>query len=225
MANLAVEEIVVQGLARVQEFTRSYPAVRSVLYRRVSIRQQELAAMAAKVNRDYFGAAASVVLIAGAADLNDIIAPVPVPEMIHKIQVDTIGAGALVAVGDEVSIVRLGDEIAEESPRVTLRAGVLRQYKADLLNVTGLKVFYSKIPDSLLSTELGTTVVAIPAPYDELLVLDIAELIVERALHGDPNDVAKKTTLDAIESEVTAWEGKWIAHAGLFGATRSRFAR
>jgi hypothetical protein len=225
MANLAVEEIVVQGLARVQEFARSYPAARSVLYRRISTRQQELAAMAAKVNRDYFGAAATVVLVAGAADLNDIIAPVPTPEMIHKIQVDTIGAGAVVAVGDEVSLVRLGDEAAEESPRVTLRSGVLRQYKADLLNVTGLKVFYSKIPDTLLSTETGVSLVAIPAPYDELLVLDIAELVIERAMHGDPNDVAKKTLLDAIEAEVAEWQGKWLAHAGVFGATRSRFAR
>jgi hypothetical protein len=181
--------------------------------------------MAAKVNRDYFGAAASVVLVAGAADLNDIVSPVPTPEMIHRITVDTIAGGAAYAVGDEVSLVRLGDEIAEEAPRVTLRSGVLRQVKTDLLNVTGLKVFYSKIPDTLLSTEPGTTLVAIPAPYDELLVLDIAELVIERAMHGDAQDVAKKTVLDAIESEVQEWQGKWIAHAGAFGATRTRFAR
>lgn len=225
MANLTVEDVVIAGLARVQEYARSYPAVRSVLYRRVSLRQQELAAMAAKVNRDYYGVAATAIVTAGASDINDIATPVPVPELIHKIEVAAVSAGSPYNVGDEVSIVRLADEAAEEPPRVTIRSGVIRQAKADLATVTQLKVYYSKIPDALLPTETGTSVVAIAPPYDELLVLDIAELVVERALHGDAADQAKTVLKTAIEEEVKAWEGRWLTRVAEYGITRTRFER
>jgi hypothetical protein len=223
MPNLSCEDVVQLGLARVQEYTRSHPAVRSVLYRRISTRQQELAAMAARVNRDYFGAAADAVLVGGAADLNDIVTPVPTPEMIQRIEVSTVVAGAVPAVGDEISIVRLSDPTAELAPRVTLRSGVLRAVGADLNNVTGIKVYFSKLPDALLVTEPGTTLVALPAPYDQLLVLDISSLIVERTQHGDPLDPIRQSVAEGLKKEIAEWEAKWIAHVRGLGEVRSRF--
>jgi hypothetical protein len=219
---MTYEEVVVQGMARVEDFARSYPAVRSVLYRRIGIRQGELALMAARANRDYFGVASIATLAAGAADLNDIAEPVPAPELIQKITVNAVGAGAASAVGDEVSIVRLGDETAEEAPRVTIRSGVIRQVGNDLANVTSLKVYYSRLPAMPLATENGASLVAIPDPYSELLVLDIAERVVDRAMRGEgANDPARKLVAD----EIKEWEGKWMAHVDVFGASRSRFER
>lgn len=226
MANLSVEAVVLAGLARGQEYAANFPAVRSVLYRRVSIRQQELAAMAAKVNRDYFGVAADAVVTDGAADINDIVTPVPTPEFIHLIEVAAVADEATTAaVGDSVSIVRLDDVTAEEAPRVTIRSGIIRHVGADLAEVTSLKVYYSRIPDALLPTEDGTTLVAIPSPYDELLVLDLAELIVDRTLRGTPDDKTKAVAMQALGGEVKEWEGKWLAHVAGYGVARTRFAR
>lgn len=225
MANLSVEDVVVQGFARVQEYVRSMPAVRSVLYRRINVRQSQLTIAAARNNRDYYGVAAIATLLGGAADVNDILTPVPPPELIHKITVDTVAAGAVPNIGDEVSIVRLGDETAEEPPRVTLRSGVLRQVGVDLLNVLTLKVYYSKLPDALLPAEPGTTLVALPNPHDELLVIDIAKLLVGRSMRGEPNDTAKKIVLDSLTEEEGKMEAAWIQHVRGWSATRSRFER
>lgn len=217
---LTMEDIVVQGLSRVQEYARSYPAVRSVLYRRIGIRQHQLAAMAAKVNRDFYGVAANAVVTAGAADVNDIAFPVPSPEMIQRIEVGAISGGVSPAVGDQVSIVRLGDETAEEAPRVTFRAGVLRQVGTDLATVTSLKVYYSKLPD--MPGLAGTDVTAIPEPHTELLVIDIAKIVIERA---NLAEVGKLPVYQALLDEEKAGVADWLAHVAQWGGTRTRFTR
>jgi hypothetical protein len=223
--NATTEAIVVNALARAQEYNTIRPVARSVLYRRISIRQQELAIAAARVNRDYYGVAANAVVIGGAIDVNDITSPVQWPEFIDKITVGAVGVGATVAVGAEVSIVRLGDEEAEEPPRVTMRSGVIRQVGTDLANVSSLKVYYSEIPDSLAVDENGTSLVAIPAPYDELLVLDVVRFLVVRSFTGETNDAPKVSALTEIDADVTTWEAKWRAHVADYGATRTRFGR
>lgn len=223
MPNLSCEDVVRLALARVQEYARSHPAVRSVLYRRISTRQQELAILAARANPEYYGAVADAVLVGGAADLNDIVSPVPTPEMIDRIVVSAVGVGATVAVGDEISIVRVGDATAEEPPRVTLRNGVLRQVGNDLAGVTNISVYYAKIPDALAVNESGASFVVIPAPYDQLLVLDIAELVVERTERGDANDPARAAVAEGLRREKGEWEAKWLAHVSAFGRTRTRF--
>ena len=223
MPNLSCEDVVRLALARVQEYARSHPAVRSVLYRRISTRQQELAILAARANPEYYGASADAVLVGGAADLNDIVSPVPTPEMIDHVLVSAIGAGATAAVGDEISIVRLGDESAEEPPRMTLRNGVLRAVGADLAGVTTITVYYAKIPDTLAVSESGASPVVIPPPYDQLLVLDIAELVVERTERGDANDPARAAVAEGLRREKGEWEAKWIAHVGASARTRTRF--
>lgn len=224
MPNLSCEEIVRIGLARVAEYTRSHPAVRSVLYRRISTRQQELAALAAKVNPDYFGVVSNAVLVGGAADLADIVSPVPTPEAIQKIEVGAIGAGATVAVGDEISIVRLDDPTADVPPRVTLRSGVLRGVGTDLNGVVSINVYYAKLPDTLSSAETGTTLVAIPAPYDQTLVLEVALLVVERTQHGDQLDPIRQSVADELRKEASEWEAKWLMHVKQLGTARTRFA-
>lgn len=220
---MTFEEIVVQGLARVQEYARSYPPVRSVLWRRVGIRQVQLAAMAAKVNRDYFGVAANAVVTAGASDINDIITPVPLPETIHKIEVGAVGAGSPYAVGDEVSIVRLGDEVAEEAPRATIRSGVIRQYKAELATVTSLKVYYSRLPDVPAAGADGAALNAVvPEPHTELLVIDIAKVVIERA---NLAEFGKMPVYTALVDEEKIGVEAWLAHVAARAGTRSRFTR
>lgn len=223
--NATVEEVRVQGMAHVQEYSTIRPMARSVMYRRISIRQQELAIAAARVNRDYYGVAANALVIGGAIDVNDITSPVQWPEFIHKITVGAIAMGGPTPVGTEVSVVRLGDEAAEEPPRVTMRSGVIRQVGTDLTGVTSLKVYYSQIPDSLALAEDGTSLVAIPAPYEELLVLDIAKFIVTRSFTGESNDTTKAAAVAVLDTETAMWEAKWLAHVASYGVTRSRFDR
>ena len=53
-----VEDLVEQALSRCAEYGGNYPATRSLLYRRLGVRQQELFAAAARANPEYFGATA-----------------------------------------------------------------------------------------------------------------------------------------------------------------------
>lgn len=222
MPNLSYEDIVKLALARASEYALDYAPVRSLLYRRASIRQQQLAAAATKANPEYFGVAANAVVTDGAADVNDIASPVPTPEAIQHIHIGAIGAGATVAVGDEVSIVRLGDETAEVKPRVTFRAGILREAVAgDLAGVTSLKVYYAKLPDIAAVAETGATLLVIPPPHDSLLVVDLVKYILMRARLDEAGRTALLTAISAEEAEL---EKAWLAHVVQWGTTRTRFA-
>lgn len=225
MSLVTLNDVVTIALARLQEYNLPAPPVRSLLYRRIGIRQQELAIVASRANRDYYGVAGLATVVAGAIDINDIAPPVPWPEFIHKVQVGAIAGGATVAVGDEVSIVRLGDESAEEAPRVTMRSGVMRQVGTDLNGVTTLKVYYSKIPELYAVAEDGSSQTVIPSPFDQLLVLDLVALMLKRALRGDASDLQTTTALTALAEESSAWEAKWVAHVSAYGTPRTRFDR
>jgi hypothetical protein len=148
--NATTEAIVVNALARAQEYNTIRPVARSVLYRRISIRQQELAIAAARVNRDYYGVAANAVVIGGAIDVNDITSPVQWPEFIDKITVGAVGVGATRGGGcgslDRAARRRGGRGAAARHDALG-RDPPSRHRPRE--RVTSLKVYYSKIPDSL----------------------------------------------------------------------------
>lgn len=219
MPNLSYEDIVKLALARASEYALDYAPVRSLLYRRASIRQQQIAAAASKVNPDYFGVAADAVIVGGSADLADIVTPVPTPETIQHIFVSGV-AGAGATVGDEVSLVRVGDEVAEEPPRATLRNGIIRGVGSDFDEITSIKVYYAKLPDIAAVAEPGTTLVLLPPPHDSLLVVDLVKYILMRARI---DEAGRTALMGAITAEETTLEQAWLAHVTAFGPVRTRF--
>jgi hypothetical protein len=224
MPNLTCEEIAVLALARASEFTDAYPKARSLMYRRIGVRQQQLFALASELNQDFYGSAASATLDAQKrADLQDIAAPVPTPEQIQRVEVyATDGNAAAPAVGTEIAIVPLGDLNAEDPPRATLRDLLLTQVGTDLAHVTDILVHYARVPQSYAPTD-GDTAVEMPAPYDELLVIDLTLWLV-RAARG-LNEQIRAEAVTLLTAEESGLVDGWQTHVEHAIVTSSRFAR
>ncbi len=219
---LTAEEVAVQAMARVSVVTDNFPTTRSLMYRRIGVRQQQLFADAASINNDYFGTCASVALVAGAADLRDIASPVPTPQQIQKIIVHAVGVGSVWAVGKEVAIVALGDIEAELSPRMTLRDGVLRAVGTDLNNVTEVMVYYAR-QAKMLGPSDANTATEVPSPFDELLVVDLAAYLLQGVAAVEGN--ARAAALASLGAEEESLLGAWTEHVESYAAVNSRFAR
>jgi hypothetical protein len=222
--SLTLEEIAVLAMARASEFTDTYPKARSLMYRRIGLRQQQLFAIATDANQDYYGAAASATLdVNKRADLQDIAAPVPTPEQIQRIEVyATDGNPAAPAIGTEIALVPLGDLVAEDPPRATLRDLLFAQVGTDLAHVTDILVYYARVPASYAPTD-GAIEVEIPAPYDELLVIDLT-LDLIRSSRG--LDAAIRTeAIQLLTAEESGLVSGWQTHVMHAVVTSSRFAR
>jgi hypothetical protein len=222
--SLTLEEIAVLAMARASEFTDTYPKARSLMYRRIGLRQQQLFAIATDANQDYYGAAASATLdVNKRADLQDIAAPVPTPEQIQRIEVyATDGNPAAPAIGTEIALVPLGDLVAEDPPRATLRDLLFAQVDTDLAHVTDILIYYARVPASYAPTD-GAIEVEIPAPYDELLVIDLT-LDLIRSSRG--LDAAIRTeAIQLLTAEESGLVSGWQTHVMHAVVTSSRFAR
>lgn len=220
---LTYEEIAVLAMARVSEFTDTFPKSRSLMYRRIGVRQQQLFAAATESNHDFYGTAASAVLESGMADLRDIDLPVDSPEQIQKIEVFAVGAAPVYPVGTEISIVPLGDLDAEDPPRATLRDLLLKGVGSDLDTVTEILVHYARQPALPDADEDGTTTTEIPSPHDELLVVDLALYLIRSARGVDQAARTEALTLFAGEEEGLL-QG-WQTHIEHSIPTSARFSR
>lgn len=217
---LTCEEIAVQALSRTADFT-SATKTRSLMYRRVGVRQHQLFSVAGNHNPEYFGASAWSNLDANkAADLRDFIAPVPTPEQVQQVTIHTVAGGSPYVVGREIAIVSVSDAGAELPPRMTLRDAVLRQVGTDLATVTAVRVWYSRQPVALGATS-ETTATELPTPWDELLVLDLARYLLRSAKDSE----ARTKALQELADEETEMLAGFIAHVTNYSATRERFAR
>jgi hypothetical protein len=227
-----VEDLTIQALARCAEYSDNFPVTRSVLYRRLGVRQQQLFSAAAHANPEFFGVIADGTLDIShritTASMGDPLAvpPVPAIELISRIEVlASSGAGAP-AVGTEIHLVPVTDPNAALAPRVTLRGGVFAPVGTDLDQVTQIRVFYSKRPFYLSPTDKSTPV-ELPEPFHDLLVVDLAKFMLRKmATLTQEVRAAALAALDVEEQEMAAG---YLAHvkeitaaveSGRFGRTQ-----
>jgi hypothetical protein len=215
---LTVEQIVVAVLARALELSNEVPTTRSVHYRRVTTRQQQLFVRAAEINPDYFGKSTSINLAGGTADLSTLN---PKAERVNGVRINNKGTSPYTS-GDHVHIVAIDDSTyAALAPRATLRDYTLTQVGTDLSLVTSVWVDYSKRATDLV---LPTDTPQLPEQFHELLVIDDTKACVRRMF------AVLKATRDEMLSMLDAEEADLMAdferHVERFQlAEESRFGR
>lgn len=213
------EQIVVAALARGLEFSNEFPTTRSVYYRRITVRQQQLFVRAAEINPDYFGVTGSVALTAGEADLAALLDPQA--ERIYQVRIDDPGTSAYDP-EQRVNIIAVDDgEYAGLAPRVTIRDYVVRQFVADLDGVTSLLIDYSKRPADIA---LPADVPELPEQFHELLVIDATKSAVRRVFSVTKEQ--RSGFLDLLTEEENELLAAFDAHVERFSsAEESRFGR
>lgn len=221
---MTVDQVAVAALARAMEHSRQIPTTRSVIYRRIGQRQQDLFAMAARVNPDYYGVCAIASLRdaddewVGASDISAIGGDVPPVEQLARIEVQDPGTSEY-AVGQEVYVVPLSDPGVAFAPRVTVRNRVIRQVGTDLAGVEKLEVFYSRSPTPITGADEDRELELAPQ-FQELLVVDAARDLFRRSTLL-PNRPALVALMDAEEKPMLA---DYMEHVRRFaGPLVSRF--
>jgi hypothetical protein len=226
-----VEELTVQALARCAEYSNSYPTTRSVLYRRLGVRQQQLFSAAARANPEYFGATAD-----GTLDGNGEIAlattgdpratnPVPNMELISRVEVLASSGEDAPAVGSEINVVAVTDaEAAALPPRLTIRGGTFAPVGNDLAQVTQIRVFYSRRPFRL-DYEDEATEVELPEPFHDLLILDLARFTLRKM--ASLTQEVRQVALAALDAEEQEGMANFIATVQAFTSAveTGRFGR
>jgi len=194
------------------------------MYRRLSVRQQQLFARAAAINPEYYGVCAVAPLSNGAVDLKDLGDPVYRADSLSRIEIADKGTSGY-ANGDEVHVVALTDPDAALPPRVTVRNGVVAQVGTDLNGVVSLRVFYSRLPLSIGPND-GSKELELLDPFQELLVVDLARYLVEHTLGLDATlrgqalpllEAEEKDLLALFDAHVKAYTA--AAETGRFGRT------
>ena len=223
---MTFQEIVDNAKARGLDFSVSYPQTARVLFRRIEIRQQELFSAAARANPDYFGVSATGTLDAnGAADIKDQQVSVDVDPAanITRVEVEDAGTHPTLVTGDEINIVSISDIDAALAPRMTLRNFVLRQVGTELAGVVSVCAFYGYRPENKATPLDGTEDAELPAVYQELLVIDLTQWLVQQTLEMD---AARKTAalqvleqdegqmLDVFLQEVADYAGAQVSRFG-----------
>jgi hypothetical protein len=221
---MTADEMVDQALGRVGEVTRTYPSSRGPMYQRIGVRQRWCFAYAAQTNPERFGTAAfgNLQTVSGlrVLDINDIVAPVPTPELIQRVEIENKGTSPYTN-GDEVTIVTVEDKDAELPPRAFLRDGVVIGVGTDLDLITSLRIYYPKLTDLFLATDKDK-VLDLLAPWDTLLELDLAKWVLGKATQlSAETRVAAITALAAEETILLADFKESVAN---YTPSVSRFA-
>ena len=223
---MIVEDIAVMALGRAIEFSSKVPSARSVMYRRIGVRQQQLFIRANKINPDWAGvmATAPITLWAGTGvlglDLRDLIAPNEAADLVTRIEIADKGTSTYVN-GQEVNIISLADPDCEDAPRVFIRNKVILAYNNELDLITSLNVYYSRIPAKIEPTD-GDYDVEIDEPHVELLVVDLTKHLLMKTIALNAGErTAAITALDAEEAPLlTAFD----AHVARYSdVTKARF--
>lgn len=220
---MTLQEIVEQALARAADMDLKVPSAKSVMWRRISLRQQELFSRAAKLNPDWAGvsAIAPLAVWAGgpAVDLSDLIDPAEGADLVSRIEISDKGASAY-AVAQEVNIVKLVDANIADPPRVTIRNRIVQAVGADLAGVLSLKVFYSRIP---LPMDTADCLVDVPMPHDELLVIDLTKWLAKKTISLDT--ATRTAIIQSLEGEEKEALDNFDGYVARYSdATISRFA-
>jgi len=224
-----VEDVVVAALARCGDLGIPTGGTRSVMYRRASIRQQQLFSEVAKRNPEYFGQVALGTLVNGAVNIDTmVLSNVTECEAVYRIEVGaqttpTPPAVDLYATDQKVSLVSVNDPNAGLAPRVTIQNRVIRQVGTDLATVTKVRVYYSTRPAMMTA---ATSAVELPSPFEEVLVIDLAIWLIKQS--AEVNDARKAVVLPALVGEQKEMETALLEHVlsfvsafeGRFGSLR-----
>lgn len=217
---MIVEDIAIAALARALEFTNGVPSTRSVMYRRIGIRQQQLFARAAGVNPDYFGICATGALDNGAADLSDMAPPVEKPESITKIEVSDPGTSTYLE-DQEIRVVPSTDVTVDLPPRATLRNRVIRQVENDLDGVASIRIHYARVPEPIGPSD-SDKVVELADPHSELLVIDLTKSLLLKTISMDA--ATKAAAFEGLNKEEGELLEAFDQHVASFtGSLSSRF--
>lgn len=215
------EDIRVGALIRVSEFTDYRPTGTQAPYRRIGIRQQELFADATHENPEYAGQCAIGTVDSGAVALTSMSPPVATPERITKIIIKTVNGSTKYKVGDEITIVPVADPDGIP-PRAYLRNKTLIGVDGELDGVGSIEMFYPYRPEPTSATEDGTRLVEIADPYSELLVVDLAEDYLAKALQLDQK--IRDAIIALFKAEETDMHERWLQHVREYAPIQSRFA-
>lgn len=215
-----VEDCATYALARAAEFSEHYPKSRALIYRRIGLRQAALMAAASQLTQDLFGVCAVTTLTDGAADVSAIVAPVPTPAAIQRVEVTDPGTSGYAA-GTPVDLVPLADPDAGLAPRMTFRDGVLRGWGSEMDLVTTITIYYARRPPLYAATD-GALDVELPSPHDELLVIDAAKWLAGAATDLSPD--ARAAILQTLAAEEAPLVTAWLEYARSYSPTRSRFS-
>jgi hypothetical protein len=187
------EDIAVLALARARQHTSEVNESRALIYSRTGLRQQELFALANKIDPEFFGVCAHAPVSfvdadddpvpGGLVNLSTIADPVPTPDLIQRIEVYDAGTSDY-AVGEEVNPVRLDDTGSAFAPRVVMRNRVMFGVGTDLAGVDEVRIYYAKIPAAILPSG-RTTEIELPDPHWMLLVVDAERDLYRRSV-ADP---------------------------------------
>lgn len=218
---MKTSDVIVAAQSRCTDYGVTFPNANSLLYRRMGVRQQQLFAVAAQLNPDYFGIYATVVLAAGAADMSLMLGDgVLEAELVTRILVEDKGTSTY-ANGQQVNIVDLADPEVADAPRVSIRGGIIRQIGTDLVNVTSLRVEYSYRPGLIGQDDDGQTVLLLPTSFGELLVIDLARDLTAKAMDID---AAKKGVIsEALKAEEAGLLASFGEHVMKFVNPQRRF--
>lgn len=219
---MTVEEMAKLAMARTSEITSHYPSTRALIYRRLGLRQREIMAMGAKLNPDYYGTCAESALDAKAAtDLNDIIEPVPTPELVEMVTIEDAGTSQWDS-GREVNIVTRHDIDAELPPRMTLRDLVLQGVGTDLDGVVSVMIFYSRLP-ALIGPSDADSAIELQSPWDELLAIDGAILLLQKATRLD--GALRSAAISDLRAEEAPLLKGYLDHVQAYAPQSTRFIR
>jgi hypothetical protein len=221
---VTAEQIVENAIAEVRSLGVLYHAgSRIPMYRRITVRQQELFSLAGSWNEDYVGWSATGQMSGGVTDLRDLRRDdhptVPGIERITRIEISDPGTSSW-AIGTEVNVVPRRDAIdSAEPPRATLRSAILEGVGTDLNGVLEVECFYVRIPRPLEDANDEPEIVG---GHADLLVVDLARWMI---LSSGDEDLAKIAApaveqLNTHEQElISAFE----SHVKGFAPTQSRF--
>lgn len=219
---MTVEEMAKLAMARTSEITSHYPSTRALIYRRLGLRQREIMAMGAKLNPDYYGTCAESLLDDMlATDLNDIVEPVPTPELVEMVTIEDPGDSGLVA-GQEVNIVTRHDVEAELPPRMTLRDLVLQSVNDDLEGVVSVMIWYSRLP-ALIGPGDKDSAIELQSPWDELLAIDGAIQLLQKATRLDA--AIRTGAIADLRSEEAPLLAGYLDHVKAYAPQSTRFIR
>lgn len=213
------EEIVVAALGIASTYSDSYPSTRSVMYRRISVRQRELFVHIAALDPELFGADVVVDVVDGAANLAALeqsgdVYPV---ERVQVVRIEDAGASDL-DTGERVSLVPADDAEAHLAPRATYRSGVVRGWDGDLDDVTSLWIAYARRPRTIGAD--GSGEIELLEPFQDLLVFDLARYLVRGTV--DIDGQVKAVAADLIEKQEAALLQSLEQHVQNGAAVRER---
>lgn len=218
---MTFEDVRRAALARLMEYGDRWPHGRSVAYRRIGVRQQQLYALAARANPEYAGVCAIGTLVDGAANFAAMEPPVLRPEAITLVEIHDPGESDY-EVGQRITIVT-ADDPDGVPPRALLRHRVLFGVGSDLDGVAKVKVWYPYIPEPTAPDEDGTREVEIPDPHSELLVVDLARDFARKTISIEPE--TRAAIVAALNDEEAPMLAEWIAHVQGYAPIEARFVR